>query len=203
MGISSALGTGSLTPGVCTSATRPASPFEGQMIYTTDLDTLEIWNGSAWRILSLGTPTNGSVLQVVSTTKTDTFSMTSTTTFTDVTGLSVSITPKSSSSKILITSHIHNSNSGLNHNMFNLVRDSTNIAQPSADTYSATIGVSFAANTDFSVGSISHLDSPSTTSSVTYKIQAKVSGGTLWVNRRGDLASVSAVSSITLMEIAG
>ena len=44
---------------------------------------------------------SGSIIQVVSTTKTDTFS-TSSSSFTDITGLSVSITPASSSNKILI-----------------------------------------------------------------------------------------------------
>lgn len=48
MGISSALNVGSVAPGVCTSTTRPANPFEGQMIYETDTDVLSIYNGSAW-----------------------------------------------------------------------------------------------------------------------------------------------------------
>ena len=43
----------------------------------------------------------GKVLQVVSTAKTDTFS-TSSTSFTDITGLSVAITPSATSSKILV-----------------------------------------------------------------------------------------------------
>jgi hypothetical protein len=43
------LGIGSLKPGVCTSSTRPASPFEGQMVYETDTDLLSVWNGSAWK----------------------------------------------------------------------------------------------------------------------------------------------------------
>ena len=43
----------------------------------------------------------GNILQVKQTVKTDTFTMTGTT-FTDVTGLSVTITPSSSSSKVLI-----------------------------------------------------------------------------------------------------
>lgn len=48
MAISSALGTGSLTPGVCTSSTRPTAPFEGQVIYETDTDRILVWNGTAW-----------------------------------------------------------------------------------------------------------------------------------------------------------
>jgi hypothetical protein len=42
------LGIGSLKPGVCTSTTRPASPYDGQMIYETDTDRVLIWNNSAW-----------------------------------------------------------------------------------------------------------------------------------------------------------
>lgn len=35
-------------PGVCTSSTRPASPYEGQVIYETDTDKILAWTGSAW-----------------------------------------------------------------------------------------------------------------------------------------------------------
>lgn len=39
--------------GVCTSSTRPASPYEGQMIYETDTDRTLVWDGSAWVNLNL------------------------------------------------------------------------------------------------------------------------------------------------------
>ena len=42
-------------PGVCTSSTRPASPYEGQVIYETDTDKTLVWNGSAWVYLSTST----------------------------------------------------------------------------------------------------------------------------------------------------
>ena len=49
MGISQQIGASSLSkPGVCTSSTRPATPYEGQMIYETDTDKVFVWNGSAW-----------------------------------------------------------------------------------------------------------------------------------------------------------
>lgn len=42
-------------PGVCTSSTRPASPYEGQVIYQTDTDQTFVWTGAAWQILGAGT----------------------------------------------------------------------------------------------------------------------------------------------------
>ena len=49
MGLSQQIGSSSLSkPGVCTSSTRPATPYEGQMIYETDTDKVLVWNGSAW-----------------------------------------------------------------------------------------------------------------------------------------------------------
>jgi hypothetical protein len=37
-----------IQPGVCTSTTRPASPYDGQFIYETDTKNTLVWNGSAW-----------------------------------------------------------------------------------------------------------------------------------------------------------
>jgi len=48
MAISAGLGLGGSRPGVCTSTTRPSSPYEGMMIYETDTDKVLVWNGSAW-----------------------------------------------------------------------------------------------------------------------------------------------------------
>lgn len=56
MGLSSQLASSSLArPGVCTSSTRPASPYEGQVIYETDTDRTLVWNGSGWVFLSTST----------------------------------------------------------------------------------------------------------------------------------------------------
>lgn len=41
-----------LRPGVCTSSTRPANPFTGQIVYETDTGYLRVWDGSAWDYLS-------------------------------------------------------------------------------------------------------------------------------------------------------
>ena len=49
MGITQQIGASSLIkPGVCTSSTRPASPYEGQAIYETDTDKVLVYNGTAW-----------------------------------------------------------------------------------------------------------------------------------------------------------
>src|SRR5210317_2064161 len=74
-------------------------------------------------------PGGGKVLQVVQTVKTDTFSTTTTApSFTDITGLSVSITPSASNSKILVMVSL--TAAGLSENifaMFKLVRGSTDV----------------------------------------------------------------------------
>ena len=206
MGIDSGYGVGSLKTGVCTSATRPAVPFEGQMIYETNTDMVAIWNGTAWRYIAATTPTNGSVLQVQSTTKTDTFS-TASTSFVDVTGLSVSITPTSSTSKIFVqvTAPVGQSANIVN---MRLLRGSTAIAVADA---SGTRPLGFAgsdssASSQSFVLSTNFLDSPATTSATTYKLQVATNTSTIYVNRTSrdsDGLDGRFTSTITVMEIAG
>jgi len=153
----------------------------------------------------------GHVIQAVSTTKTSVFDTTSTS-LTDITGLSVSITPSSASSKILVMATLMVSGTNYEHYL-QLVRGSTAIAQADAagsrpvstlTTYGYT-GQTWESRS----AAMSFLDSPSTTSSTTYKVQVKVqSGGSFKLNRtERDTDSASndgrGVSTITLMEIAG
>ena len=143
----------------------------------------------------------GSVVQVVSTAKTDVFSSSSTS-FTDVTGLSVAITPSSSSNKILVSVHLMTAATDANSPRFNLVRGSTNIATSDGST-PASLHLNTSGSTDGRMGSIVFLDSPSTTSETTYKIQGLTDGNSFVVNRRGDDANKTSISTITVMEIAG
>jgi hypothetical protein len=53
-------------PGVCTSTTRPASPYEGQVIYETDTDRTLVWNASAW-VAPNSTTANPPGLELVKT----------------------------------------------------------------------------------------------------------------------------------------
>ena len=153
----------------------------------------------------------GSVLQVVSATKTDTFSTTSTT-YVDVTGLSVSITPTSTSSKIVVSfmfnGGVDTSSQGI---ILQLVRNSTPIcvgdAVGSRPSCTASIGVGSTYSVEAFSGS--YLDSPATTSATTYKIQMIANAGvTAYVNRsvtdrNTSLYDPRTASTITVMEIAG
>lgn len=49
-------------PGVCTSTTRPTSPFNGQVIYETDTKQTLVWQGSAWVMLTDADAPPGMVL---------------------------------------------------------------------------------------------------------------------------------------------
>jgi hypothetical protein len=52
MGFSEGLGLGALKPGICTSSTKPAAPFDGQVIYMTDVDQTAVWDGTQWTVLA-------------------------------------------------------------------------------------------------------------------------------------------------------
>lgn len=153
----------------------------------------------------------GAVLQVVTTTKTDSFTTTSDS-FSDVTGLSASITPSSTSSKILV---LVSTNAGTNPSgvaEFRLLRGSTEILlADSAGSRSRTTFTFYTGSGNNGAGGVgmNFLDSPSTTSATTYKItmRSNTNGQIVAVNRTQDdtdSASTSrGASTITLMEIAG
>ena len=153
----------------------------------------------------------GSVLQVVQVVKTDTFS-TSSTSFTDVTGLSVSITPSSATSKVLVIPYAVLSNSNTSSSYFSqarILRDSTAIfvGDAAGNRTPAAFGSVLSNSANSQAATPIFLDSPATTSSVTYKLQVVTeSGGTATIGRIGsdaDSASYGRYSaSITVMEIA-
>jgi hypothetical protein len=184
---------------------------EGQLCYLESTNVVQYYDGAAWATVG---PSTSAVVQVKSTAKTDTFS-TSSTTMTDVTGLSVAITPTSATNKVLVTFHIGQWNTGSDNDLigFQIVRDSTAIG----------IGTSVGSRTATSVGgyvvgefggsggtgggsySMTFLDSPATTSATTYKIQARVSASTGYVNRGANDTDSSAfqraISTITVFEV--
>ena len=152
----------------------------------------------------------GKILQVVSTFKDDSFSLTSTS-YVDITGLSAAITPSSTSSKILILSSIGWGSTNNTFLPFQLVKvvggTASNIAEPSDTTQSSSSTVSncysgLTINSSLLRMAYQFLDSPATTSEVTYKWQTKMGSGTGYINRRGASSNMPTTSSITLMEVA-
>lgn len=155
----------------------------------------------------------GAVLQVVQTTKTNAFSTSSTQpTFSDVTGLSVSITPSSASNKILVLCSFQmSSDNATVVASARLVRGSTAIFIGDASGNNARASAATGLSQTYSAAgsAIVFLDSPATTSSTTYKIQMAKGegGGNVYMNRPGDgdtgYNRSMTPASITVMEIAG
>jgi hypothetical protein len=148
----------------------------------------------------------GSVLQVVSATASTQVSTTSST-YTDITGLTATITPKFTTSKILVICNINGTGSGNGTGVVNtkILRGSTTIG----------VGGNYAgysnpggAQTDIGSVVMQALDSPATTSATTYKAQFRSKNGSnsVLVNLAdgspAQLADNSTNSTITLMEIA-
>ena len=168
-------------------------------------------NLSISAVTALPSGVGGKVLQVVSASKTDRQTTTSTNTFTDISGLSVSITPSSASNKILILFTVNTASSINSHSGIKLLRNSTDIFVGDANGDNFRIFSSWRTMTDTQYHAQPlagmFLDSPSTTSATTYKIQ--ISGDTtVYVNRSNTFDSTVASvqrtigsSSITVMEI--
>lgn len=140
----------------------------------------------------------GIIIQVVQKFKTDAFTTTSTS-YVDVTGLSVTITPKSSTSKILVIVNVPGGRTGTGGDAFvRLMRDSTAIGNGtygSFGTYAGQYGL------DTKMSSRNFIDSPATTSPVTYKVQVLTSGDTIYIGTRR-INDFTVGCDITVMEIA-
>jgi hypothetical protein len=152
----------------------------------------------------LASGVGGKILQVVQTSKTDTFSTTSTS-FTDVTGLSVAITPSSTSSKVLVMVSSNSSTSSGNNAEMKLVRGSTDIFIGDDDgSHSRASAQTRVSDTNGCLTlTFSFLDTPNTTSATTYKVQYNVQGGTGTINKaQADGSDIGrTASSIIAMEV--
>lgn len=190
---------------VLTGNTSGAITIAAPAVAGTNTITLPASTGT---ILTNTAPKAGNILQVVSVTKDTSFTTTSTS-FTDITGLSVAITPSATSSKILVLMNIATSNTtSTGIAMTQLVRGSTAISiGASGETGEPATGYTAQASYDMGQVAVQYLDSPSTTSATTYKLQLRSTSGsqTAAVNRTGEYQSQqgNVASGITLMEVAG
>ena len=154
----------------------------------------------------------GKVLQVVSTTKTDTFTGALGDTWYTVTGLSASITPSSTSSKILISGHVMGSSQDADAKKrfyVKIQKGGSDIAI--GDAAGSRLRVHNSSFSDDGANNatvpINFLDSPSSTSSLSYTIQVRDDTSGVRVNAapadNDNDTYPRATSTITLMEIAG
>ena len=182
---------------------------EGETCYITGTDELQTYNGTSWVKMGPAPTAVGKVLQVVSTTKTDTFSTTSNT-FTDITGLSATITPSATSSKVLVMAQIGTMAADTTLTQFRISGGNTATAYIGDTAGSRTRAVyqlqgQNLGSHEFSY-SFLYLDSPSTTSATTYVVQCRnANSNTIWINRTftdTDSANFGrGASTITVMEI--
>ena len=157
--------------------------------------------GLKWAAAAGGTK----IGQVVQTFLATTFS-TSAGSFTDLTGLSVSITPTLNTSKILILVSITQASSTgtAGNTFFEIKRDSTTVGSSTGltqNSFSALAGAMMPTSGSIQT-TTNYLDSPATTSALIYKIRMYNDGGyTAYINRRGADTNSGGVSSITVMEV--
>ena len=161
--------------------------------------------------ITSGALPTGSILQVVQAVKSDTDS-TASTTFTDIAGLSASITPSSTSNKILVQVVIgmHGNSTAARGSNYQIVRGSTPIALGDDALGGQSSFALWMNSTSYMSGGaqFTYLDSPATTSATTYKVQWMTFSNTVYINRGGDASSTGSwnrrgSSQIILMEVAG
>ena len=193
--------------------------YVGSIVTQNVVDTADIADASittaklaSGAITSAVMPT-GSILQVKTATKTTSQSNASSNSFSDISDLSQSITPSSTSSKILVLCSIALSGSqdGTGRS-FRFIRGSTHVGGGSEGSRKSVNFFSSPMSADNNMaGSVGghFLDSPSTTSATTYKVQMTGynSGVTTYINtnqsRNGQAYDDIASSHLTLIEVQG
>lgn len=178
------------------------------------MSTLRVDNLNARTGTTIAVPTgtrlysSGHVVQVQQAVLSSAFT-TASTTWTDLTGMSVNITPTTITSKILVNVCLCFIGDGSTQGYCRIIRDSTSIGVGDANGSR----VRFSLNNyvlqmnEVRTSSLLFLDSPSTTSTLTYKLQLQSQGtGTVYVNRSttwvDSQQSGTGISTITVMEIA-
>ncbi len=195
-----------------------SSTAQGDIYYNSGSAIARLGAGTSGQVLQTGgtganpswVDSSGGILQVIQSLKTNTQSFSGlSTTFSDITGLSVTITPASSSSKFLIMSSVYVGNQG-NPSQSRIMRGTTPIFigdAASSRKQASTQYHSAADNLEGQHHSYSFLDSPATSSAITYKPQLSIGGSaTHYVNRvsrDNDAAAEDArmASSFIVMEV--
>jgi len=166
---------------------------EGMVSYLDDTNVLSVYDGATWNPFGL-------VSQVVHVSKTNTFSTTSST-FVDVTGLSLSITPSSSSSKVLLVGAINmgisTAGSGGDYGWCRLNGGNVSTGLTANGMVRTPLDVA----SEVRAASVVYLDSPATTSATSYAWQARRVIGTVYINTSQNGTYSQLVSSLTAIEV--
>jgi len=151
-------------------------------------------NATLNAVTTLPAGVGGKVLQVITATDETLRSTTSTSFVTASNTLSVDITPSATSSKIFITTDFSSGASTNNQvGQFTIYRDTTNLGNAEGMVkFASYVG----GDNYFPIG-MNYLDSPSSTSELTYQVYMKVNTGTSYINYG------AMKCSITAFEIAG
>jgi len=173
---------------------------DGTSIATTDASGNISFAGDATFTGDVTGFSAGKILQVVTAHKNDVFTTTSGT-FVDIPGLSVTITPTSATSKVLVLGNVSTFGSPSSGVRLRVLRDSTPISVGSSGS---SLQVSDAGPYNLNStnsAAMAYLDSPSTTSATVYKWQIEgVPGQTVGVNRDNN-SYYSSASNIVVMEV--
>ena len=153
----------------------------------------------------------GGIIQCVESVKTDTDS-TSSTSYIDISGLSATITPQSSSSKILVSVIIgvFGNSTQLRGSVYRILRGSTAIGLGDNAVGGQCTFAGCEPDASYMGGGrhFMMVDSPATTSATTYKVQWATWSNTVYLNRSSDGSSTQhwnqrGTSRIILMEVSG
>lgn len=166
-------------------------------------------NGSSAVTAATTVPTtampSGSIINVQSVVVSTSTASTSSTTPTNISGLTVTLTPRSTSSKFLLSCMINTGYSSSTGGWVyhNFARSGTNLVFSSGGTANTFADTRHGDNGSMLTTHFQYTDSPATTSSITYTVRWSVySGHTAYLNRRGVDAYFQGSSTFTVMEIA-
>ena len=162
------------------------------------VDAIKTRAGAVPKASDLGINVTGNILQVITATDSTERTTTSTSFVTASNTLSIQITPSSASNKIFVTASMSYITPSNTYSFFiTLFRDSTNLGESTRGFGNLFSGSSY----NYSHATLQVLDSPNTTSQITYQPYIAVgnSAGTGGINN----GSVGSFSTITAFEIAG
>ena len=156
--------------------------------------------------------TSGGIIQVVETVKTDLFSAAiNTGNYSQITGLSVTITPSTNSSKIILHAVINFCTNGDNvHTAFEIRNGSTRLTgyQNTGSLGNFTPSMSSARNESTSAMvnvTVHGVDSPASTSAQTYNVYGSAEGYTLYINKAqggaNQAQNYGTISTLTAYEV--